>query len=790
MHRSMRFIQRALAAVIVCFVIATSYISVVIIDKQTAVDRISRYNAASTVGQALAEFLRFERALATFALPSRSNFAEVQLRLDILFSRVATFETAPTGEAPSQRSLSKFVKSSPETEAAVSGLKDRLDRVDSLVRLGPAALDPAEALAILEPLGAEMTALSSRAHTYGAALAAADRDELRRLHYISSALAGGLILCGIVLVLLLMRQNRLLVGAYAHLTAASAELSHTHSALGVQNERFTAALNNMTQALCTCDNDGRLVVYNEQFSHLLGAKNFTQGSSIEEALSECRQNGTPSVLEELYRRQVFLISNNAKDLFTLDLPDGKSFAVAHEPLAGGGWLATYEDVSARRQTEARILYLAQHDALTDLPNRTLLHEWLEDRCRRSHSGDEVAVILLDLDGFKEINDTLGHHIGDEVLKIVSVRLRRCIDWAAGVARLGGDEFAILMPVSASGDDCIALATTILADLSEVYQIEGHEIMLTASIGITRKAVDQRPNPGVLLQQADLAMYQAKAGGKARLVLFTDELELRLHARKALESDLREALDRGEMFVHYQPLITAETLEISGYEALLRWNRGDGGFVSPATFIPIAENMGLIDGLGEWVLNEACREATAWPPSVSVAVNLSSIQFRSGNLGWTVLNALRVSGLSPRRLELEITESVVMDATDATYATLHQLRKMGVRIALDDFGTGYSSLSYLSSFPFDKIKIDRSFVQDLPSRSASVAVVKLIVGLAGELGMTTTAEGVENEDQLACLRAAGCTEVQGFLFAPARPAHEIDASRKVSSGFRVRKATGR
>lgn len=505
---SLKFVQRGLAVVICCFIVATGYISIVIVERQNAVEKVSRYNAAWTVGQALAEFLRFDAALAAYSLPIKaSSFNEVKLRLDILFSRLATLEAAPAGGLSDLRSLRRFVISEPRVTESIAALRMRLEAIDKLIEADGASFDTGRALEVAEPLGKELTELSARAQAYGAARAEEDQDELRRLHIISTALAAGLILCGILLTFLLLRQNRLLTTTHAELSSASRELEQTHVHLAAQNERFTAALNNMSQALCTCDVDGHLVVYNEQFARLFGRSHLAPGVKLEEALAARRQAGEPSELEPLHRHQLPFVRDGRKGDFTLDLPGGRSFAVAHEPLAEGGWLATYEDVSDRRQAEAAILHMAQHDALTDLPNRALLRKWLEARCRRYPANDShVAIILLDLDGFKEVNDTLGHHIGDEVLKVVARRLRSCVRERKCVARLGGDEFAILMPEQSSSADCDELAASVLDAISRTFHVEGHKITLSASIGIARQSRSEALTPSALLRQADVAMY--------------------------------------------------------------------------------------------------------------------------------------------------------------------------------------------------------------------------------------------------------------------------------------------
>ncbi|MBP0438297.1 putative bifunctional diguanylate cyclase/phosphodiesterase [Tianweitania sediminis] len=765
---SLKIVQRLLAVVICCFVVVTCYISIVIFDRQAALQKVSRYNAVWTVSQALAEFGRLQLTLASYALPeSRTSFDEVQLRLDIMFSRLDIFEEGHAAEFGAGRSLRQFVRNEPKNEQVIAQLRQALEAADARIMAEGAGFDVAATLRTLQPMNAEMVAMASRAANYGAARAAGDKAELGRLHMLFTGLAWSLIICGIVLIVLLVRQNKLLKEAHTKLSQTTAQLQESNGVVGMQNQRFDAALNNMSQALCTCDHRGQLVVFNKRFEALLGPDSRLQpGTNLSEALAVGRRTSEPSALQELYEEQMRLIQRHEKGSFTKDLRDGRSFSVAHEPLSDGGWLATYEDVSVRRQAEAHMLHMAHHDALTDLPNRVLLRKQLRARCLRSgRSSEIVAILLLDLDGFKEVNDTLGHHFGDELLKCVADRLR-AIPEVGSVARLGGDEFAILMPPSCSAEDTVAIAKRVLSVLSEPYMVDGHEIVLSGSIGIAHQR-QASCNPQELLKHADLAMYQAKADGRGRVCLFAPEMEARLHERKALEADLREALPRGEMELHYQPLLDAQTLEIAGFEALLRWKRQGREYVSPAEFIPFAEEIGLIEQLGEWVLEQACFQASKWPNHLFVAVNLSPVQFRQGNVVLKVLKALTRSGLLPQRLELEITESVLLEASDLNLAALNQLKEMGVRIALDDFGTGYSSLSYLSRFTFDKIKIDQTFIRDLPAGGHAAAVVEMIVDLGGRFGIKTTAEGVETDEQLHLLQQLGCSQVQGFLFARAR-----------------------
>jgi diguanylate cyclase (GGDEF)-like protein/PAS domain S-box-containing protein len=438
-----------------------------------------------------------------------------------------------------------------------------------------------------------------------------------------------------------------------------------------------------------------------------------------------------------------------------------------------GYLVAIVDVTERRKAEARIAYMAHHDGLTNLPNRELYQERLKQALEPGQSGNKkVAVLCVDLDLFKNVNDSFGHPMGDRLLESVADRLRSEVRGNNLVARLGGDEFAVILASDVSPNEASDHAARLIRVLSARYDIDGIEVIIGASIGIALSPGDGETSEE-LMRNADMALYRAKSDGGGVHRFFEREMDRQAQKRRDMEIDLRRAFANGEFEVHYQPLVNIAADRISGFESLLRWRHPEKGMISPADFIPVAEDIGLIVSLGEWVLREACTEAVKWPADIKVAVNLSPVQFRSRNLVQVVISALAQSGLPPRRLELEITESLFLAETEANLAILHQLRELGISFSLDDFGTGYSSLSYLRSFPFDKIKIDRSFVKDLAQRSDCVAIVRAISGLGRSLNITTTAEGVETTDQLDRLRAEGCNEVQGFLFSAAKPAAEVE-----------------
>ena len=552
-------------------------------------------------------------------------------------------------------------------------------------------------------------------------------------------------------------------------------LDRTVGELEIQNFRFDAALNNMVHGLTMFDGQRRLVVCNQRYRELYGIPEaLTKPGTPQDEILTFRANNEcpPGESVEAYKQRLASFSLEKKSNGpTVELRNGRAITMRRNPTPGGGWVGVHEDVTEQRQTAAHIAYLAHHDALTGLPNRVMLRERLNEALGQIEQGQALAVLCLDLDNFKYINDTLGHPCGDALLKLVAERLRGCIGDGDIVARMGGDEFTIVQTGGVQPESAAALAAWLIESLGALYEINGQRMRIGTSVGVALAPQDGT-DADHLLKSADLALYRAKAAGRGACRFFEAEMNDRMQARRRLENDLRDALAGGQFELHYQPLMNLENREIEGVEALLRWNHPERGRVSPVEFIPVAEEIGVIVPLGEWVLRQACADAAALPAHIKMAVNLSPVQFKTQNLVAVVFQALCVSGLEASRLELEITESVLLEDTDSALVMLHQLRALGVRIAMDDFGTGYSSLSYLQRFPFDKIKVDRSFIQGLGQNVSSTAVLRAVASLGASLSVTTTAEGVETEQQLLAVKAEGIGQIQGYLVSHPKNIIEI------------------
>ena len=551
-------------------------------------------------------------------------------------------------------------------------------------------------------------------------------------------------------------------------------IAWSEAEISKQNDRLEGAINSMPQGICMFDAEQKLIISNRRYAEIynLPPELTRVGTSLRTILERRVAVGNEFQLkEDFVESRLAAVAKGEAWYAVNDLHDGRIIAVSHQPLPNGCSLGMHEDISERRKAEAQIEFLAHHDALTRLPNRVRFREQMECALVPAARGEATAVLCIDLDHFKAVNDTLGHPVGDALLQAVADRIRSCVRPSDTVARLGGDEFAIVQVSVDQPMGSTALATRLIEKLSAPFDVRGHQVVISASIGIAIMP-DDGDDPDSLLKNADMALYRAKEDGRGIHRYFEPDMDARMQARRTLELDLRKALALGEFELFYQPLVRLETNQVSGLEALLRWRHPQRGLVPPGEFIPLAEDIGLIGPIGAWVLKEACREATSWPSELKVAVNLSPVQFKNGTVVLDVVAALGASGLPAHRLELEITETVLLQDTEATIATLNTLRDLGVSISMDDFGTGYSSLSYLRKFRFDKIKIDRSFIRDLSEEPDSIAIIRAVAGLGSSLGIATTAEGVETEAQLHRVREEGCTEVQGYLFSKPIPADQV------------------
>jgi len=541
------------------------------------------------------------------------------------------------------------------------------------------------------------------------------------------------------------------------------------------SEHLYATLHGMPQGLTMFDEQQRLIVCNAQYAAMYGLPDelARPGTALRSILEYRAAHGTGAADDEDFiADELTRAAQSAATTREQQLQDGRSITTIKAPLTTGGEVVIHLDVTEKRNSERQIAFLALHDALTGLANRVKLRKHIELALNVLARGGKTSVLCLDLDHFKSVNDTLGHSVGDALLCAVAKRLLDLVDEHDLVARTGGDEFAIVQSAAdLTLDASAALATRIVETLTAPFEIGDHNVVIGASVGVAMAPGDGT-DTDELLKNADLALYRAKDDGRARFHFFEPEMDVKAQARRALELDLRRAVGNGEFELFYQPIVNLEQNRIGGFEALLRWKHPTRGMVAPGEFIPLAEETGLIVPIGEWVIRQACAEAGSWPSDLSVAINVSPVQFRNKNLASTVISAIAAARLRPDRLELEITETTLMHNNEETLAILHQLHQVGVRISMDDFGTGYSSLSYLRSFPFDKIKIDKSFVRDLAEKPDAIAIIRAVTGLGRSIGVTTTAEGVETKEQLEQMRAEGCTEVQGYFYSRPIPGSEI------------------
>ncbi|MBX5177002.1 EAL domain-containing protein [Rhizobium lentis] len=552
-------------------------------------------------------------------------------------------------------------------------------------------------------------------------------------------------------------------------------LSALSQAFDGQKKLFEIVLNNLPLGLSVFDAGQRLTLYNIRFPQLFGLtpEDIAAGATIAELIGKMR--GNESTASKSVRRTARPSLAKAKSSSIRrrewQMHDGRIIQSVVTILSDGSSIAIHADITEDRKAAQRITYLAHHDPLTGLPNRMYFREQVDATLAERKPHEQIALVHLNLDRFKSINNTIGVSVGDKILQQVAERIRASAGSENTLARLGSDEFAILQTGKQQPKNVTVLADQIRRALSEPFLNGEKQVTLSVSMGIAI-APENGGETDILLKNAGVALSHAKADGRKRERFFTGEMEAQMQLRHALEADLRAAVENGEFELHYQPLYDLAERRICGFEALIRWNHPFRGRVPPMDFIPLAEEVGLVVDIGRWVLRQACRDAAQWPENIKVAVNVSAIQFRSGNLTQDVSEALAAAGLSPSRLELEITESVLMENLSEVLPILHALKDRDIRISMDDFGTGYSSLSYLSSFPFDKIKIDKSFVNDIVDSKEAHAIMRAIILLGDALGMRVTVEGVETAAQLTLLESEECDEIQGYHISPPRPVRDV------------------
>jgi diguanylate cyclase (GGDEF)-like protein len=572
---------------------------------------------------------------------------------------------------------------------------------------------------------------------------------------------------GVAVIVLAIGFGAIMLAIRIEQLAAARERGAVQSHVAVQYKRFNNAMNNIVQGLAMYDKNGMLIACNKRYAEIYNLPPELTGPGLTRA----------QILAHGRDQRFGKASSGPRTepdgsiLTTNELSDGRIIAERNKQLADGGWVSTHEDITVRRRAEQKVEEMATRDALTGLSNRFEFKQRLEQCLAevRQRTG-KFAVLYVDLDHFKSVNDTLGHTAGDKLLQEVAGRLQAAVRQGDTVARLGGDEFAIIQRVSYVPGGAKRLAERLIESVGEPYAVDCARIEIGASVGISLS-----PEDGIdsdeLIRRADMALHHSKAQ-RGVYNFFKPSMDDQGRSRRKMEFDLRAALDGQQFELYFQPIVSVAERRVKSFEALLRWNHPERGWVAPNEFIPLAEENGLIVPIGEWVLREACREAARWPAHLKVAVNVSVVQFKSPGLLQSISEALEAAGLDGSRLVAEVTETVMIKDVEQAISTLHAIRKKGAAIAMDDFGTGYSSLGYLRSFPFDKIKIDKSFIDELGQREDSAAIVRAATGLAKALGMVSVAEGVETEAQMARIETEGCSEVQGYLISRPMPAREV------------------
>lgn len=564
------------------------------------------------------------------------------------------------------------------------------------------------------------------------------------------------------------------VGLEAEIDKRTAQLTRSRQKLRTQNTRFLTALENMSQGLAMFDGRQRLVICNHQYLEMYNLPRHlgragTHLVTILKARIAAGTSGGDDPAAYL-RERLLVAAERVNSSAVHQLANGRVISVTHKAMADGGWVTMHKDITELHTMQAELAHQAYHDALTGLPNRNFFYQRLGQAFETLQSVGGFAVLCLDLDGFKAINDSMGHASGDKLLRQVAARLADCAGTAGVVGRMGGDEFAVLL-AGATRDTALALARTILDAIRRPFDIDDHAVLVGVSIGIAM-APEHGEAADALLKSGDLALYSIKRGRRGGYSFFEPDLARTLSARSSMEHDLRRALANREFELFYQPVLNLAAQRIVGFEALLRWRHPTEGLILPVDFVPLAEELGLIMPIGEWVIREAFTEAARWPAALRIAVNVSTVQFERGSLIGVLVDALATTGLAPDRVEVEITETLFLEQSQSNLDILHQLHALGLKVALDDFGTGFSALSYLLAFPFDKIKIDGSFVRALDNTPGARIILGSVAGIGQRMGIATTAEGIETAEQLTNVRALGYTEAQGFLIARPMDRHAV------------------
>ncbi len=772
------------------------------------IDLTSDHNSIAYTLRTVTAFQNFDRALRDTSADARQH---IQNAFDELTSNI---------NALRRGTLSRYFASNANLKARVDAIEELAGKIDTVLILkDDAYLEHIDPLA--DNLKAELMALATLSHDRASQNTDAIYFDSEKLRNTFGTFVLTLFTLGIVLLFKLQRQNQHMNASKTELTVlaanlatAKAQVEQAHAEvtrsnenlkrrnqilqlhdieIQTQNHRFDAALNNITQGLLMVDGAQRLIICNQRFREIFAlteaqtltgevvgkaAASFTEIFAAEQLALETHEE--PGDFAKLIARQAEVARAACDTTLSFETETGKIVAISQKPIPGGGWVATYEDVTQRRRTEEHIRHLAHHDPLTNLPNRTQLRNRMESELEKARKQkSDLTLFYMDLDHFKSVNDTFGHSVGDLLLTQVSARLQKIFGAGNAVFRIGGDEFAGMYFGKTTKAHLSHLCQTIIATMRETFFIETHQLRIGICIGLARVNA-QNVEFDTLISNADLALFQAKKSGRNAFRFFETAMKQEIENRRSLEFDIEKGIREGQFHLHYQPIVDAQTLEIVCFEALLRWDHPQKGAVPPAHFIPIAEESGLIVPLGEWALRQACKDASAWPTQTRVAVNLSSVQFKSGQISRTVFSALAAARLAPNRLELEITESILLQDSEETLETLHQLRSFDIRISMDDFGTGYSSLSYLRSFPFDKIKIDRSFVTEVGERDDCRAILRTIVELGKSMKMVTTAEGVETKEQFETIKAMGCNQIQGFYFGRSVPNIDVEIMLRENS----------